>query len=512
MIYAQRHLHQSLRANGTTHARDVRPLCSSFRRNMKLLALQTCGPTSLDEEGLTSVQLAFINPPHPIPTWTLCYHINSSMSYLNQPYAPPPFEGDQPEPAQQITLTPDDIAYLSDLGLHLQYPQDNAGSFEFADLRSNHAPQDSEFFALTHRPEEDIYCVPPQVQSTGLYGHQSTYDTEIYQDNQSFAHAHTVPSVPSMPIQAQQGSALYDDAYSIPRAVWLSSSGSGYPTAAPAPSTTLNHSGMASVNDFIFPPTVTPSLYASHSGPYHAAPPSRDIMNSYALSQVAPMALDPQTPSMSQLLAHQQSMPGYDGASSRVQSRRLTRERVAPVVSRTARSGQQGNQTLKNNKHRTREIDLGDEYITGQYSQGCLLVPPRGPSVPVAATSASSAKVRRAAKGKASTKRQPRALAMPLPRGMPPIQEIFVDSKMKYVCPWKGCSMSCARRRETKRHYWLHLDNRPRWECILCNRKYTRSDNAGRHYRDTHSDDEERMKADIVQVDGDMNEATAEGT
>ncbi|TFY52172.1 hypothetical protein EVG20_g10674, partial [Dentipellis fragilis] len=462
---------------------------------------------------------------------------------------------------KQVTLTAEDVVFLREHGLHLN-TQDDVGSFEFADLmHSDHAPQNPEPFTLTHRPEEDIYRIQLQVQSTGLYGHQSTYNTEAYQqDYRLSATAHAIPSMSLMTMQAQQGSAPYGDADSIPRAVWPASiaSGSGYAATAPALSATFNHSGMTGAQDFISPPVLTSSSsasyqepyhgsptttswnvipsYAAYSGPHHAAPASWDARGSHPSPEATPMPPDPRTmPSIEQLLAHQRSMPGYDGTSaqyggeagympaetfepiqyrdprqtsaslrqarSRAQSRRLGRERVAPVVSRTARLGQRDNQTLKANNYRTRAFDLGDGNITGQSSEGCLLVPPRGPSVPTPAPSAGistgTAKVGRAAKAKTSRKR--RDLAMPLPHRMPPVPEIFVDGKTRYMCPWEGCGKSCARCHDTKRHYWRHVDNRPRWWCTRCDRLYTRSDNAGRHYRKIHTDDKKKAKEDIVQ-------------
>ncbi|TFY52426.1 hypothetical protein EVG20_g10554 [Dentipellis fragilis] len=471
------------------------------------------------------------------------------MSYLNQLHVPPPFGIEHPELAQQITLTAEDVVFLREHGLHLN-TQDDVGSFEFADLmHSDHVPQNSEPFTLTHRPEEDIYRVRPQVQSTDLYGHQSTYNTEGYQNNSFFVPAHAATSVPSMPIQTQQESAPYGDAYSIPRAAWPPSSGSGYAVTAPAPSATLNHSDMAGAQDFTLSPVLTSSSsasyqepyyesltswdaipsYASYSGPNHAAPASWDAIGSPPLPEVTPMLPDPRTmPSIEQLLAHQRSMPGYDGtgaqygsgagyvpaetfgpiqyqnpgqtsaslrqAVSRVKSRRQTRERVAPIVSRIARSGQQGNQTLKNNNNRTRTIDLGDEYITGQSSQGCLLVPSRGPMIPAPAPSAGvstgTAKVGRAAKAKTSRKR--RDLAMPLPHRMPPAAASPALDVTTQNATTGG--MSTIGRGGGAR------------DVTVCIR--TRSDNAGRHYRKIHVDDKKKAKEDIVQVNGDATEDT----
>ncbi|TFY55511.1 hypothetical protein EVG20_g9291 [Dentipellis fragilis] len=505
---------------------------------MKMIALQTGGSASSEEESLTSVVATsrhLLLSPHPNLDPLLPNQSSSTMSHLNQP-----FEGDHPELAQ-ITLTPDDVIFLREHGLHLN-TQDDVGSFEFADLmHSDHAPQEP--FSLTHRPDEDIFRVPPQERSTGLYSYQHMYSTEGHQNNSFFVPAHAATSAPSMPIQTQHESVPYGDAHSVPRAAWLPSSGSGY--AVTAPSATLNHSDITGAQDFILPPMPAPS-YASYSGSSHEASMPWNAMSSYPLPDATPTPPDPRTiPSMEQLLAHQRSMPGYDGTSaqyggeagympaetfepiqyqdsrqtsasrrqakSRVQSRRLGRERVAPVVPRTARARQQGSQTLKDYNYRTREIDLGGENNTGQSSQGCLLVPPRGPSVPTPAPSAGvstgTAKVGRAAKAKASRKR--RDLAMPPPHRMPPVPEIFVDGKTRYMCPWEGCGKSCARCHDTKRHYWRHVDNRPRWWCTRCDRLYTRSDNAGRHYRKIHTDDKKKAKEDIVQVNGDSTEEGA---
>ncbi|TFY51863.1 hypothetical protein EVG20_g10805 [Dentipellis fragilis] len=507
--------------------------CPDSRR----LARQAVSPFFFSTNSQPSTPTAFaqLDPLRP-------YQFSSSMSYHNQPHILPPFDGDQL--AQQITLTPDDVVFLREHGLHLN-TQDNVGSFEFADLmHSGPAPQEP--FSLTHRPDEDIFRVPPQEQSASLYSYQHMYNPEGYQNNRSFVPAYATPSVPSMPIQTQQGSAPYGDAYSIPRAAWPSSNGAGYAITAPAPSTTLDHSDMTGAQDFTLPPVLTSSSsapyqesyhesptscdaipsYASYSGPNHAAPASWDTIGLPPPPRGNANAAEPADDAVNRAIAgsptlnartfgpvqyHQQ--PGYTNASlrqasSRVQSRRQTRERVAPVVSHTARSGQQGNQTLKDNNKRTREIDLGDRNTTGQSVQRYLIVPSRGPSVPAPAPSAGvstgSAKVGRAAKAKTSRKR--RDLAMPLPYKMPPVPEILVDGKTRYMCPWEGCGKSCARCHDTKRHYWRHVDNRPRWWCTRCDRLYTRSDNAGRHYRKIHTDDKKKAKEDIVQVNGDMTE------